>query len=184
MPASGRLSTVAALVFVLLLAGYVYVGLNLRQSYEAERALSDALARSGPVWQAVRSQPLEEPAPVQAQISAAAARVAKQQALFPRQPDVIAVLDNFLALARVHSIQVLRMDAQPAAPQKTKAGTYGVIRYAVQAQGSWLKMAPFLRKLAEQGEFAAMGLENLAVTVGDADRDDIRFDLVIYVRAV
>jgi hypothetical protein len=184
MPASGRLSTAAVLVFVLVLAGYVYVGLNLRQSYEAERALSDALARSGPVWRAVRGQPLEEPGPVQVQISAAAARVAQQQALFPRQPEVIAVLDNFLALAWMNSIQVLKMDAQPAAPQKTKAGNYAVIRYTVKARGSWVGMSMFLRRLAEQGEFAAMGLENLAITVGGADGDDISFDLVIYMRAV
>ncbi len=183
MPANGRLSTLAAIVFVLLLAGYVYVGLNLKQAYDSERAVSDSLAKTGPVWLAVRGQPLAEPAPLQVQISAAEARVAQQQALFPRQPEVIGVLDNFLALARKNGIQVLKMDAQPAAQQKTKAGTYAVVRYSVKAQGAWQSMSPFLRRLAEQGEFSAMGFENLAIAVGGAGGDDISFDLIIYMRA-
>jgi hypothetical protein len=182
MTGGGRLTAVALVVFLILVAGYAYVGLSLRQTYEAENALAEALAKSGPVWQAVRSQPVDEPGPLQRQIAEAQDRVVKQQALFPKQPEVISVLDNFLALAEKNQIQIIKVEAQAVAQQETKSGVYAVARYKVVAKGSWLNVSVFLRKLAEQGEFVAMGLENLAIATGSPDGDDLSFDLLIYAR--
>jgi len=177
-----RLTLLAAALFVLLLAGYVQLGMGLRQTYEGETALADSLARTGPVWQAARKQPLDEPGPLQQQILAAQEKVARQQTLFPKNAEVIAVLDGFLSLAQKQQIQVSKVEAQAVSEQKTKAGVYQVARYRVRAKGSWLSLAPFFRKLAEQGEFVAMGFENLSVVTGAPDGDDLSFDLLIYVR--
>jgi hypothetical protein len=183
MPGTGRLSTAATIVFLFLLAGYGYVGYNLRQVYDGERALGDSLARSGAVWQAVRGQPLEDPAPLRLRIADAQASVTRWKALFPGDPETNDVLRSFLELAEAHGIQILKVDAKPVSQLKTQAGEYGVIRYSVQARGPWLKLASFFKKLGGQTAFAALGFENLSIVAGGVDGDDLSFDLVIYLRA-
>jgi hypothetical protein len=181
MQGTGRLTILAVVVCLLLLAGYAWVGYSLRQQYQAETALLDTLNKTAPVYLALRRQPADDIEAMSRQVTEWQEKVAAQQALFPKESEVIASLDSFLALAKKNQILITNLDARAPSQQKTKAGVYQVARYAVKAKGSWFRLSIFLRKLAEQDKFVPMGFDNLAVTTGPLG-DDLSFDLLIYVR--
>jgi hypothetical protein len=172
---------VALPVFLILLVAYGYVGYLLFQQYQAGMELSAGLNRTGTLWQALRKQPPEDLDALRKEIARAQDKVTTQQALFAKETESVAVVDMFVALARENRFLILQLTAQPTTQQKTKGGTYQVARYAVQAQGNSAEFPEFLRKLAERTGTVALGLDNLTV-VPAGGADDIRFDLLIYVR--
>jgi hypothetical protein len=181
MQGAGRLTILAVAVCLLLLAGYIWVGYSLQQQYQAETALQESLNKTAPVYLALRKQPAEDLESLSRQVGEWQQKVTAQQALFPKQSEVIAALDGFLALAKKNQILITRLDAQLSSEQKTKAGVYQVARYSVKASGSWFRLSIFLRRLAEQSEFVPLGFDNLVVST-DPLGDSISFDLLIYVR--
>jgi hypothetical protein len=181
MQGAGRLTILAVVVCLLLLAGYAWVGYSLQQQYQAETALLDTLNKTAPVYLALRKQPADDVDALNRQLAEWQQKVAVQQALFPKESEVIASLDSFLALARKNQILITNLDVQASSQQKTQAGVYQVARYSVKAKGSWLRLSVFLRRLAEQPAFVPLGFDNLAVST-DPTGDDLSFDLLIYVR--
>lgn len=181
MQGTGRLTMLAVAVFLLLLAGYAWVGYGLQQQYQAESALQESLGKTAPVYLALRRQPADDLESMSRQVAEWQQKVTAQQALFPKESEVNSALSSFLALAGKNGIFITRVDALPASEQKTKAGVYQVARYTVKAKGSWFRMSLFLRRLAEQTDFVPMGFDNLVVST-DPLGDDLSFDLLIYVR--
>ncbi len=181
MQGIGRLTILAAVVCLLLVAGYAWVGYSLQQQYQAETALRESLGKTGPVYVAMRGQPADDVDALNCQLVDWQSKATAQQARFPKQSEVNAALDEFLALARKNQIFITNVDAKPPSELKTKVGTYQVARYTVKANGSWLRLSVFLHRLAEQPEFMPMGFDNLAVSA-DPLGDDLSFDLLIYVR--
>jgi hypothetical protein len=181
MQGAGRLTILAVVVCLLLVAGYAWVGYSLQQQYQAESALLESLNKTAPVYLALRKQPADDVEALNRQLTEWQRKVMAQQALFPKDSERDPALASFLALARKNQILISQLDAQTPSEQKTKAGLYQVARYAVKAKGSWLRMSVFLRKLAEQNEFMPMGFENLVVST-DPLGDDLSFDLLIYLR--
>jgi Tfp pilus assembly protein PilO len=181
MQGAGRLTILAVVVCLLLVAGYAWVGYSLQQQFQAETALLESLNKTAPVYLALRRQPADDVESLTRQVTEWQQKVAAQQALFPKESEVIAALDTFLALAKKNQIFITNLDVQSPSQQKTQAGVYQVARYSVKAKGSWLRLSVFLRRLAELPAFVPMGFDNLAVST-DPLGDDLSFDLLIYVR--
>jgi hypothetical protein len=181
MQGAGRLTILAVVVCLLLVAGYAWVGYSLQQQYQAETALLESLNKTAPVYLAFRKQPADDIEAMNRLATEWQQKVGEQQALFPTLVDRDPALASFVALANKNQILITNLDAQTPSELKTKAGVYQVARYAIKAKGSWLRLSVFLRRLAEQPVFVPLGFENLAVST-DPLGDDLSFDLLIYLR--
>jgi len=181
MPKTGRWRSLALPAFLILLVAYGFVGYLLFQQYQAGMELAAGLNRTGTLWQTLRKQPPDDLDALRKEIVQAQDKVTAQQALFAKETESTAVVDMFVALAKQNRFLILQLTAQPTTQQKTKGGTYQVARYSIQAQGNWGAFPAFLRILAEQTGTVSLGLDNLTV-VPAGGADDIRFDLLIYVR--
>ena len=181
MQGTGRLTMLAVAVFLLLLAGYAWVGYGLQQQYQAETALQESLGKTAPVYLALRRQPADDLESMSRQVAEWQQKVTAQQALFPKESEVNSALSSFLALAGKNGIFITRVDALARVGAEDQGGGISGSALYGQGEGELVPDVALSAPLAEQTDFVPMGFDNLVVST-DPLGDDLSFDLLIYVR--
>lgn len=173
------LRRISLLAFLLLLIAYAFTAYLLWQQFQAQNEVTAGLTTIGPLWLALQKQPMEDQEALKKQLTEAQERLAKAQARFPSDAEGAAVLDKFLATAKEQNFQILRLEAQPLAQQKTAGGTYKMARYSIQTKGDHARLPALFRTTAQRTGAVPLAFDNLTITTSPGG-DDIRFELVVY----